>query len=55
MGALPYLGRTPEPLKKNITSLEDEVQEVGYQHINMETGHLFQTRSRSLDSIEVEI
>ena len=53
MGALPYLGRTPEPLKKNITSLEDEVQEVGYQHINLETGHLFQTRSRSLDSIEV--
>ena len=55
MGALPYFGRTPEPLKRNITSLEDEVQEIGYQHINLETGHLFQTRSRSQDSIEVEI
>lgn len=26
MGAMPYFGRTPEPLKRNITSLEDEVQ-----------------------------
>ena len=23
MGAMPYFGRTPEPLKRNITSLED--------------------------------
>lgn len=23
MGAMPYYGRTPEPLKRNITSLED--------------------------------
>jgi ribosomal protein S18 len=53
MGAMPYLGRTPEPLKRNITSLEDEVQEIGYQHVNLETGHLFQTRSRSQDSIQV--
>ncbi len=51
MGAMPYFGRTPEPLKRNITSLEDEVQELGYQHINLETGHLFQTRTRSMDSI----
>jgi hypothetical protein len=35
MGAMPYYGRTPEPLKKNITSLEDEVQELGYQHVNL--------------------
>ena len=55
MGAMPHFGRTPEPLKRNITSLEDEVQELGYQHVNLETGHLFQTRSRSMDSMEVEI
>jgi ribosomal protein S18 len=55
MGAMPYFGRTPEPLKRNITSLEDEVQEIGYQHVNLETGHLFQTRSRSMDSLEVEV
>ena len=35
MGAMPYYGRTPEPLKRNITSLEDEVQEIGYQHVNL--------------------
>lgn len=55
MGAMPYYGRTPEPLKRNITSLEDEVREIGYQHVNLETGHLFQTRTRSSDSIEIEI
>jgi ribosomal protein S18 len=26
MGAMPFYGRTPEPLKRNITSLEDEVR-----------------------------
>lgn len=31
------------------------MQELGYQHVNLETGHLFQTRSRSMDSLEVEV
>lgn len=35
MGVMPHYGRTPEPLKRNITTLEDEVQEIGYQHVNI--------------------
>jgi hypothetical protein len=51
MGVMPHYGRTPEPLKRNITTLEDEVQEIGYQHVNIETGHIYYSRSRSMDSI----
>ncbi len=42
-------------MKRNITTLEDEVQEIGYQHVNIETGHIYFSRSRSMDSLQAEI
>ncbi len=44
MGALPHIGRIHEPLKHSITSLEDQVREIGYQNVSIETGHVYYTR-----------
>lgn len=35
MAVLPFVGRIPEPLKRNITTLEDDVKELGFQHVNL--------------------
>ena len=36
--SLPHYGRILGPNKRNITSLEDDVKELGLQNVNIETG-----------------
>ena len=51
---LPNYGRILPPNKRNLTNLDDEIKELGLQNINLDTGHVYYTRSRSMDSIQVE-
>lgn len=52
--AIPHYGRILNPNKKNITSLDDEVKELGLQNVNINTGSIYYSRSRSMDSIQTE-
>lgn len=49
--AIPHYGRILPSNRRNIQSLEEEVKEVSLQNINLETGQIYYSRSRSMDSI----
>lgn len=52
--AIPHYGRILGANKRNLTSFEEEVQEIGLQSVNLETGQVYYSRSRSMDSKEAE-
>lgn len=52
--AIPYYGRILNPNKRNITSLEEEVKEIGLQNVNLETGQIYYSRPESMDSKQLE-
>ena len=50
--AIPHYGKMLPTSKRNITNIDDEVKEIGLQNISLETGHIYFSRSRSMDSLQ---
>lgn len=52
MMMMPHFGQITANMRRNMTSLEDDVNEVGRKQINLETGHVYYKRGKSSDYLQ---
>lgn len=52
MMLFPHYGQLSAIMRRNLTSLEDDVNEMGKKQVNLETGHIYFRRGKSSDYVK---